>query len=104
MADTGNQRVSIFENAPGAVSDPQAALTLTGVTPVGIYVNQTTGEIWVGNSSGTVFHYPTYDTLTLGNLQPDTLSLNEASGVEAVTQDTGGALYVADGLNRVVIQ
>ena len=103
VADTGNQRISIFVNAPGAASDPQAALSLTGVAPNGIYVNQTNGEIWVGNSTGTVFHYPTYDALTLGNLQPDTLSLNESSGVLAVTQDAGGALYVADGLNRVVI-
>ncbi len=103
VADTANQRVSIFEHAPTAVPDPQAELTVPGVPAVGIFVNRATGEIWTGNSSGTVFHFPAYDALTLSNLQPDKLSLNEASGVLAVAQDAGGALYVADGLNRVVI-
>lgn len=103
IADTANQRVSIFENAPAAGAAPQAELTLPGVQAVGVFVNRATGELWVGTASGTVNHYPAYDTLTLGNLQPDALSLNERSGVLAVAQDAGNALYVADGLNRVVI-
>ena len=103
VADTANQRVSIFENAPAAVPDPQAALTLVGISAVGIYVNPGAEDIWVGTSGGAISHFPAYDTLTLGNLQPDSLSLSDQAGVLAVTQDAGGALYVADGLNRVVI-
>ncbi len=103
VADAGNQRVSIFSGAPSAGPDPQAALTLTGVTPVGLFVNQSTGEIWVGDYSGNDFHYPNFDNLTLGNLQPDSLSLSESSTVLALTQDAGAGLYVADGSNRVVV-
>ena len=103
VADLGNQRVSIFENAPQAASDPQAELHLTGVSPEGIFVNQGTGELWVGDTGGHIYHYPAYDALTLSNLQPDTSSLSDSSGVIGVTQDGFGALYVADGLNRVVI-
>lgn len=104
VADSGNSRVDIFSGAPSAGADPQAALTLTGITPIGIYVNPTTGEIWEGDYSGVDYHYPNFDNLTLGgSLEPDSLSIAESASVLALTQDAGGGLYVADGSNRVVM-
>ncbi len=102
VTDFYNQRVSIFDNVDNAGADPQAAITINGISPYGIYVNPTLGDIWVGDSSAHVYHYPAYDALTLSNLQPD-YNFAEAGSVLAVTQDASGSLYVADSLNRVVI-
>jgi uncharacterized protein (TIGR03437 family) len=103
VADTGNSRVSIFDSIPDAGTDPQAAIAIPNVTPLGLFVNQATGEIWVGDNSSNAYHFPSYDTLALGNLQADSLSLAESGPVIALFQDSGSALYVADGTNRVVI-
>ena len=103
VADSGNSRVSIFDAAPSAGPDPQAAITIPHLSPIGLFVNQSTGELWVGDDSGNAYHFPSYDTLALGNLQSDSLSIGEAAPVIALFEDSGSALYVADATNRVVI-
>jgi uncharacterized protein (TIGR03437 family) len=104
VADTNNGRVSIFDVVTNAGPGAQAAIELSGLaSPQGIFVNQSTGEIWVtGTQSGTIYSFPTYDNLTLDNLQPDT-ELPEQAAPIAVTLDSSGALYAADSANRVIV-
>jgi uncharacterized protein (TIGR03437 family) len=104
VADTFNGRVSIFDVVTNAVPGAQAAIELSGLaSPQGVFVNQSTGDIWVtGTQSGAIYQFPTYDNLTLDNLQPN-LSLPEQAAPIAITLDASGALYAADSANRVVV-
>ena len=103
VADTANGRVSIFDNVVAAASGAQAALTLPNLNaPRGVFVNQSTGEIWVANTnSGQALRYPAFDQLALSGTLSD-FSLSELNPLSLV-QDSSGALYVADVANRVVI-
>jgi uncharacterized protein (TIGR03437 family) len=104
VADTGNSRISIFDDAPAAASGAEAAVTLVGLNnPEGVYVNPTTGEIWEADTNtGQCFRYPNFDNLTLDNYASNFTIPDQGSPV-AITQDASGALYVADTANRVVI-
>jgi uncharacterized protein (TIGR03437 family) len=104
VADTNNGRVSIFDVVTNAVPGAQAAIELSGLSsPQGVFVNQSTGEIWVaGTQSAVIYRFPTYDDLTLDNLQPNTQLPDQAAPL-AITLDAGGALYAADSANRVVV-
>jgi uncharacterized protein (TIGR03437 family) len=99
VADSGNGRVLIFDsigNIPGAGA--HASFVLASGTATGIFVNSTTGEIWVTDAGNAVHKYPRYDqcifscvaTATIPSLLPI-----------AVTQDQYGDLIVAEALNRV---
>ncbi|MBZ5584974.1 MAG: hypothetical protein LAQ30_22745 [Acidobacteriia bacterium] len=102
VADTGNSRVSIFDSLnrlPQA--DASAALNITGLSaPQALYVSAITGDIWVGQvGNGRATRYPRYDQLFVGATSNYTLQL--PSSVLALTQDQFGALFTADGANRV---
>ncbi len=105
VADTGNGRVTIFNHAPTAGPDPQAAVTLTtGLSsPRGIYVNPVNGEIWVADSgAGAAIRYPAFNALELTPNNAPNGTLVEYRPL-AVTEDSWGDLFVADSANRVVI-
>jgi len=127
VADTGNNRILIFDDPNSPLTPPAgdiAPLALTqGIrTPSGVYVNPATGEVWVANSgSGTVVRYPIYDTLsqnptcatnqvpacTIVTITDAAIDPNQNSGGVlyspiATVQDQYGDLFVADSGNRIV--
>jgi len=101
VADFGNNRVVVFENAPGQSIDPRSSRSLPNLDRVrGVYVNPLTGEIWAATFSSLLrfFNYNSQPILGFGsNLSiPDTQPIS-------VTQDAYGNLYTADASNRVQI-
>ena len=105
VADTGNNRVMIFNRAPVAETDPRAPQFLVGnnlSAPEGLYVNPNTGEIWVANAgNGLLQRYSRFINLPL-NSAPTTV-IQDTAGGYAITQDAFGNLYTADGGNRIII-
>ncbi len=106
VADSGNNRVAIFDQIAGSGTpdrDANAALSLAGVTqPRAVYVSEVSGEVWVAdNATGQVRRYPRFDTL-ISN-QNFTASVQAAGSPTAITQDRFGALTVADVSSRVSV-
>lgn len=103
VCDTGNNRVLIFGNANALqpTADPSAVVTLTGLSgPQGIFVSQSTGEIWVADTGHTAaLRYPQYDNLASAGYKPD-FSI-PSYGPLTVNLDGSGNLAVADATNRV---
>jgi uncharacterized protein (TIGR03437 family) len=109
VADTGNNRVLIYNTVTNAGPDSSPAVTLTGVanagdrlgSPHGIYVNDRSGEIWVADTDRQrVVRYPSFNALTLNPFANATVP---AQNPLAVAQDAFGSLFIADAANRVVI-
>ncbi|HUA60992.1 MAG TPA: hypothetical protein VML19_19670 [Verrucomicrobiae bacterium] len=103
VADTANNRVLIFSD-PNSPSTPatgaQATLPVTGFNaPAGVFVNATTGEIWVADfNNGRAIDYPQYDLLQFNAGSTTTIP---APNPIALTQDQYGNLLVADASNRI---
>jgi uncharacterized protein (TIGR03437 family) len=103
VADTSNSRVLIFSD-PNSPQTPaagaQATLPITGLNgPRGVFVNATTGEIWVADTnSGHAIDYPQYDQLQFNLGSTKTIA---APNPIALTQDQYGNLVMADASNRV---
>jgi uncharacterized protein (TIGR03437 family) len=106
VADTGNNRVLLFETGRLASETNQFAQnTISGLYgPTGIFVSQTTGEIWVADTSGArSARYPKFNDLDpTGQSAPTAVIGNSASPL-AITQDTYGTLYILDAGNRMVL-
>jgi DNA-binding beta-propeller fold protein YncE len=106
VADSGNNRIIIF-------GDPNSAQTATGgqpsvlsinnlASPEGVYVNPSTGEIWVANTrNATAVRYPKFETLLFNQTPIDANPIEAPSFTLAVAQDQFGDLVLADGANRV---
>jgi uncharacterized protein (TIGR03437 family) len=103
VADTQNNRILIYDqinNTANAGAHASLILSSGLNSPEGVFVNQTTGEVWVANTNnGTVLKYPKYDTLQFN--PASTGGVNAASATLAVVQDQFGNLVVADATNRV---
>jgi uncharacterized protein (TIGR03437 family) len=102
VADTGNNRVLIFNSADKLpVQHPTAVWPITGLSaPEGVYVSPQTGEIWVADTNnGQALRYPNYDSLVTG--AASSFSLRIPGYSLALAQDQFGALAVADSTNRV---
>jgi uncharacterized protein (TIGR03437 family) len=102
VADTGNNRVLIFDSADQLpTQQPTAVWKIPGLNaPEGVYVSPSTGEIWVADTQNhQALRYPMYDTLITG--APSSFSIPILSYSLALTQDQFGALLVADATNRV---
>ena len=101
VTDSGNNRVQIFGDPNNPLTSANPILTLFNLsTPQGIFVNQSTGEIWVTTGS-TATRYPKYDTLQL-NPAP-TGTVQAASTTLAVAQDQYGDMFLADATSRVAV-
>jgi len=104
VTDPGNSRVQIFADPNNSLTPPASAdpiLSLPNLTgSQGIFVNPTTGEIWVTTGSSAV-RYPKYDTLEL-NPAP-TGTVQAANITLAVAQDQYGDLFLADAASRVAV-
>jgi uncharacterized protein (TIGR03437 family) len=104
VADTGNGRVLIFNHAPSAGPDPQAAVVLTQnlTSPSGVFVDAQSGDLWVTDfGDNAAIRYPAFNALEVANYAYNAI-LTEY-GPLAVTEDGWGNLYVADFANRVVV-
>jgi uncharacterized protein (TIGR03437 family) len=109
VADFGNNRVLIYDQVPFAGTNARAGTVLTGPnqfsgfgSPLGIFVNNTTGEIWVTEAGvARITRFPRFDNL-LGNQNQSDLQIASPSGV-AVAQDGFDNLFVADIGNRIAI-
>jgi uncharacterized protein (TIGR03437 family) len=109
VADTGNNRVLIFNRVTVAGPDPRAAVTLTLTNdsaglrgPRAVYVSPLTGEIWVADTLGSrALRYPRFDDLPFTGFAPN--ASIPAVAPLALTQDAFGALFIADGANRIAL-
>lgn len=103
VADSGNNRILIFDQIlNNATSGAHATLQIAGLTsPRGVFVNQATGEAWVGDTTGVVKKYPKYETLVFN--QSSTGSVSAPTATMALGQDGYGDLASADASNRVAI-
>ncbi len=106
VADSGNNRVAIFDQVAGTGTPDRGAnsvLNLTGVNqPRAISVSEISGEVWVADSAtGQVRRYPRFQFLVSN--QNSTASVQAAGSPTAITQDRFGALVVADVSNRVSV-
>ena len=104
VTDTNNGRVQIFADPNNPLTAPASAnpiLTLPNLSaPQGIFVNPSTGEIWV-TTAATATRYPKYDTL---QLNPASTGTVQAVGTTlAVAQDQYGDLFLADATSRVAV-
>ena len=105
VADAGNGRVAIYDNAPAATIGSPAAYFLTiGLTsPRGMYVSASTGDIWVGDAgSKLAIRYAPFNQLAQAAGMPNG-ALVDAGYPLAVVEDTWGNLYLADAVNRTLI-
>jgi uncharacterized protein (TIGR03437 family) len=68
-------------------------------SPRAVFVNSSTGEIWVADSGqNSCVRFPEYNTLIINNAPTGTV---QAYGPLALAQDQYGDLFVADSANRV---
>jgi uncharacterized protein (TIGR03437 family) len=106
VADTGNNRIQIFGDPHStytASSGSSAVFSIAGLAaPRGIFVNPSTGAIWVANSNnGTCLDYPNLDAMQAGTAAQPVGGVNAAGYTLALVQDQYRDLFVADGSSRV---
>jgi uncharacterized protein (TIGR03437 family) len=109
VADTGNNRVLVFDNIRQAGTDPHSLLAFGLTNPRSIFVTTAStsdpadpaDEIWIGDSTAALRFSGGYNSIFTSNFTPD-LTIPEAATL-SLAIDQFGALYVADAINRVVI-
>lgn len=102
VADAGKNRIAIYDRVSTVGIDPSPAfsLRLQGGAQ-GVYVNPTTGELWVADTKrNQASRYVRFEQL--GVNQTPVQNIPSASPL-ALAQDTSGALYVVEGVNRVAL-
>jgi len=121
VADSGHNQILIFDIPSGTATD-QPVNSITGLSyPEAVWVNQSTiagyhNDIWVADYGYGLSRFPVPNPLVTGNTPTLTLAAAEVAGPSiscvhpvcgypavAVTQDSFGALYVADVSNRLAI-
>ena len=103
VADTGNNRIVLYNNARVASNGASASYVLqSGFNqPVAMVVNPTSGEIWVGDTNNNVIdRFPAYQTL-IGQSSASPAQQIPSVGPLAVNFDAFGNLIVAEASNRV---
>jgi uncharacterized protein (TIGR03437 family) len=103
VCDTGNNRVVVYRAVTEVPAPTSPAVTLSGMRgPASIYVSSKTGEIWVTDTLGNrALRYPEYSSLPVNNFQPN--GTIASGGPLAVSLDTLGNLWLAEGYNRVAV-
>jgi uncharacterized protein (TIGR03437 family) len=113
VADSGNNRVAIFGRTYIAGVDPVPVNSLVGVTvngtnvaitnPEGVFVNPSTGEIWVASTGAHLaIRFPNFNNLPVNNFAPN-YAITTSGAPFALAQDSYGDLFMADSGNRVTI-
>jgi uncharacterized protein (TIGR03437 family) len=102
VADFNNNRVLIFDQINNDPNGASAVKSISIGQPLGIYINQGTGEAWITDpNNGLVKKYPKFQTLIASSTPTATASVQSAGATLAVTQDQYGDLIVADNTNRL---
>jgi uncharacterized protein (TIGR03437 family) len=101
VADSGNNRIIIFDTTQSGTVDPHATLMLSSLQqPRGVFVNQLTGEVWVAEANAaTVKRFSKYDNLIF--TQTAVASVQAGANPLAVVQDQYGDLVLADSSSRI---
>ena len=110
VADTGNNRIVIYRNVPTAGFDPAPSFVITnGLStdtlsrPHGVFINQTTGEVWVAdtlfNNVGRLLRYPKFDQLVAKPLA--NTSLTSVVPLAVALDPFGNPVPVEGGAQRV---
>ena len=108
VADSGNNRVLVYDRITTAGPDPTPAFTLTNATgtvalnrPQAVHVSALTGEIWVANTGANrATRFRRYEQLAFNTRADFEIG---SSGPLALTQDAFGNLLIADSTNRVAL-
>lgn len=100
VADSGNNRVQIFNSVGAIINNDTPPTSLTGLTqPLSIGTSPT--GFWVASTGNNLLlHYPTVDQLGIKNNASDA-SLT-AFGPLSASVDPFGNLLITDGANRVL--
>ncbi|HUE04087.1 MAG TPA: hypothetical protein VMR62_31345 [Bryobacteraceae bacterium] len=121
VADSGHNQILVF-GFPTGTSAQTPVNSITGLSyPEAVWVNPNTvagyhDDIWVGDSGLSISRYPVLNPLVTNNTPSLYMAAAEVAGPSlscslglcgypaiAITQDSNGALYVADATNRVAI-
>jgi len=103
VADAGNSRIVIYDRIPNSANDPTPATVIPGLnTAQGVFVSALTGEIWAADTRGNrAYRFPRFDRLVLSTAADYSIPVLVPL---AVTQDSFGNLYVAEGgYNRISV-
>jgi uncharacterized protein (TIGR03437 family) len=104
VADTGNGRVQVFDQAKNLSNDAAASFSLTsGLSqPISIAMGPD-GQFWVADVASTanhLLHYPSVETLPAKNYASD--ATQPAVSPRSGFVDQFSNLLVADGINRIL--
>jgi uncharacterized protein (TIGR03437 family) len=101
VADTGNNRVAALPSVPTAGDNPPVLFSIAGLSdPYGVFVDPSSGGIWVANTGGNQVLQYASGAAVIENAMPSA-TLN-AFGPVAVAADPFGNPVVAEaGANRV---
>src|SRR5579871_401516 len=109
VADTGNNRIQIFNDPNNLTTPSTGASAVVSISdnlssPYGVFVSQITGEVWVTDSGNSrAKRYARRDQLQLnGSANTIIPACNQCAPI-AVAQDQFGDLLLADSSSRIGI-
>ena len=101
IADTGNNRIAVLPSVPTAGNDPAVLFSIASLsTPYGVFVDPSSGAIWVTNTSGNqVLQYASVASIIENAVPSATLSV--FGPVSVATDPFGNPVIAEAGANRV---
>lgn len=105
VADTGNNRVLVYDRITAAGVDPSPALSIPGVNgPHGLFVSKDTGEIWVADTlNRSSCHLKRFDQIVFNPTCDARVNVQGGTFPLALTLDSAGNLMVVESANRIAI-
>lgn len=111
VADTGNNRIMEFIQAPENLSSgPTASNILTSGTfggfnqPQGVAINSTTTELWVADTNNDrLLRFPEYIACQTISCAPTSGVSTSPAAVTGLTLDSSGNVIVGDTFNRLTL-
>jgi uncharacterized protein (TIGR03437 family) len=102
VADYGNSRIMIFDQAPENLSNgPTAGLQYNGISAEGVAVSSITTELWITNTSGNqIFRFPEYTHCVLINCT-STATLSTGAAPLGIALDATDNVIIGDTSNRI---
>ena len=103
VADSNNNRVLVFTQAPENISNgPTASNTIPNLNqPQSVVVSSVTTELWVTNTNGNqILRYPEYTTCQIGACAPTAFLVSYFAPL-GITLDAAGNVIAGDTGNRI---
>jgi uncharacterized protein (TIGR03437 family) len=101
VADTGNNRVAVLPSVPTAGNNPPVLFSIAGLNnPYGVFVDPTSGVIWVSNTNGNQVLQFASGVAVIENANPSA-TLSAFGPVSVTTDPFGNPLIAEAGANRV---